>query len=440
MSNHEHSQEPQSRPRSSSRGCASPSRSPSPSLSQTQRSQSAICERASLFTGLLEDAVARRISDDLLFERLAEHHATAGETSDLLNELAERRQRPETGDLGGRQGENDQNRPREDQARDNLSWAIVRAKLDALRATTSDGRDAVDLLGALRGDEENHGLPESVLAVVPHLKDIAASASSDEHLAKTFEIREMFSKEKIADRTISYLQLARLDDPLPKAIWRDILADKYVNFEKVHATISSGFDHDDDAKDFAGGYVLLKKDQANARKSVESESEWIRVFDAWAAAVKLVYRHRDAELEAYKRLILKLFRAHRLEPHLAILVDHDVREDYAKSPFHLDDRVHSDIPLFTHLVGSSPAQSSSGKRAGSLMARIAPAKRATVVCENWNFGRCDDPCRAARKHGICSECGAGHRAKDVAQCLRGLQACRGRQVRTDGGPSTSSGN
>ena len=440
MTDHEHSHEPQSRPRSSSGHRPSASRSPSPPLSQTQRSQSAIRERASLLNGLLEDAIARRISDDLLFERLAQHDATAGETSDILNELGERRRRIAAGDAGERPGETDPHHSEQDQARDELSWAIVRAKLDALRATASDSRETLDILGALRGDEENHGLPDSVLAVVPHLRDITASVGSDEHLAKTFEIRETFSKEKIVDRTISYLQLARLDDPLPKAIWRDILADKYVNFEKVHASISSGFDHDDDAKDFAGGYVLLKKDQANARKPVESESDWVRVFDAWASAVKLVYRHRDAELNSYKRLILKLFRARRLEPHLAILVDHDVREDYAKSPFHLDDRAHSDIPLFTHLVSSSPAQTSSGKRAGSLMARIAPAKRAAVVCENWNFGRCDDPCRASRKHGTCSECGAGHRAKDAVQCLRSLQTRRGRRVRTDGGPSTSSGN
>ncbi len=111
-----------------------------------------------------------------------------------------------------------------------------------------------------------------MLAVAPHLKDITSSAESDPHLAKTFEIRRSLSREKVADRTISYLQLVHLDDPLPKVIWRDILADKFVSFEKLYAAIDSGFDHDDEAKDFAGGYVLLKKDQANARKPIESEA------------------------------------------------------------------------------------------------------------------------------------------------------------------------
>ena len=60
---------------------------------------------------------------------------------------------------------------------------------------------------------------------------------------------------------------------MPRVIWWDVLADKFVNFEKLFTAIDSGFDHDDDAKDFAGGYVLLKKDQANARKPVDSESD-----------------------------------------------------------------------------------------------------------------------------------------------------------------------
>ena len=436
MSNHDQSPG-QDSPQSPGEDHQSPSRSPSPDQSQTQHSQSAVRERAALLHGLLEDAVARRLSDDELLESLRKHRATAEETSDILDELADRRHRtaskgPRAGQEGDPEGE--------DPLRDRLSWAIVQAKLDALRGATSTSQDSFELLDVLRNETEGRGIPESILAVAPHLKDIASSVQSDAHLAKMFELRERFSREKTADRTIAYLQLARLDDPLPKAIWRDVLADKYVNFEKLYAAIDSGFDHDDDAKDFAGGYVLLKKDQANARKPVETETDWTRVFDAWASAVKLVFRHRESEIDAYKRLILKIFRARRSEPHVAILIDHDVREDYAKSPFHLDDRAHSDIPLFTHLVGSSPAQSSSTKRPGSLMARIAPAKRTAVVCENWNFGRCDDPCRAARKHGSCSECGASHRAKDAAQCLKSLQARRGRRIRADGGPSATGGN
>ncbi len=418
----------------------SPPRSPSPGQSHTQRSQSAIRERTDLLHGLLEDAIAGRSSDEHLLECLREHNATAEETSDILDELAERRRRPVSRGPESGQGDADFHPEEQGPLREKLSWAIVQAKIDALRGVTSGGRGTADFLDALRDDADGHGIPESVLAVAPYLKDITSCAESDAHIAKTFEIRRSLSREKVADRTITYLQLARLDDPLPKAIWRDILADKFVNFEKLYAAIDSGFDHDDDTRDFAGGYVLLKKDQANARKSVDSEADWIRVYDAWAAGVKLVYRHRGDELDAFKRLILKIFRARRSEPHLAIQIDHDVREEYAKSPFHLDDRTHSDIPLFTHLTNSSTSQAAASKRPGSLMARLAPAKRVAVVCENWNFGRCDDPCRGARKHGECSECGAKHRAKDTSQCLASLQARRGRRSRTGSGFGASGSN
>ena len=137
-----------------------------------------------------------------------------------------------------------------------------------------DGNGMLNLLAALHDKSDRKGLPQAVLTVAPHLANVVTATTSDAHIVRTLEICEGFAWESVASHTISYLQLAPMDDPLLHAIWQDILADKFINFEKLFTTINSGFDHDDDVKDFAGSYVLLKKDQANAWKPVESELDW----------------------------------------------------------------------------------------------------------------------------------------------------------------------
>jgi hypothetical protein len=103
------------------------------------------------------------------------------------------------------------------------------------------------------------------------------------------------------------MQLQELADPLPRSIWRSIIQDHYVDFEKVFAALGSGYDHQDDPKEFAGGFALVKKDQASAKRPVKTESDWIRVFGAWRTGVCLLYPHRTAELSAYLRAVTDLF-------------------------------------------------------------------------------------------------------------------------------------
>nr|VWO95230.1 N/A [Ganoderma boninense] len=357
---------------------------PSRPRSQTQRSQSAVQSRTELLHRILEEALAGKITDDELVDRLRNLQATPEESTDILDELAQRRlqnqqgARPQGGGdrPEGTEGTQD-NAP--ESVRNRISWELLKEKLDALRTDKFGDSDAFDLLASLRDDEDDGAIPKAVLDVAPYLADVGGPSESDEHITKTLEIRRVLSREKVADKVITHLQLANLPDPLPRSIWRDIVADKFVHFEKIFAAIDSAFDHDDEPKDFHGGYVLVKRDQFCARKPVETEGDWVRVFEAWATAVKLVYRHRAAELDAYKRIILNVFRARRSEPLIAIHIDRDVREDYAKSPFHLDDRTRSDIPLFTHLT--SPYASSSRASKAPLASRLSnpSAKRSFLA-------------------------------------------------------------
>ena len=79
-----------------------------------------------------------------------------------------------------------------------------------------------------------------------------------------------------------------------------------------------GYDHQDELKDFPGGYVIVKKDQASAKRQIQTEAEWIRVFRAWMAGVTLLYPHCVSELQEYWKFVMELFHAVLSRPSIAI--------------------------------------------------------------------------------------------------------------------------
>ena len=68
-----------------------------------------------------------------------------------------------------------------------------------------------------------------------------------------------------------------------------------------------GYNYKDELKDFPGGYAIIKKDQASAKRPVQTEAEWIQVFGVWMAGVTLLYPHHVSELQEYCKVVMKLF-------------------------------------------------------------------------------------------------------------------------------------
>ncbi|KAF8868162.1 hypothetical protein CPB84DRAFT_1858412 [Gymnopilus junonius] len=146
-----------------------------------------------------------------------------------------------------------------------------------------------------------------------------------------------------------------------------------------------GYNHDDKAKEFVGGFSLVKKDQVSVKKPIRTESEWIHIFGAWSTGVVLVYCHCADELEGYQQFVLDLFHAAPSQPQLAISFNVEVQDKYAKSPFHLDDWTELNIPF---MVLSSQANS---PHSGVGPKRAVPSlpqnvKQSMVICQNWNLG------------------------------------------------------
>jgi hypothetical protein len=102
---------------------------------------------------------------------------------------------------------------------------------------------------------------------------------------------------------INLMQIQPLDQPLPRSIWKLIVQDQYVNFEKLFAATDPGYDHHDEAKDFGNGFVLVKKDHTTAKKPLRGEADWSRVFNAWRDGTLLLYPHRRDKLQGYAKVV-----------------------------------------------------------------------------------------------------------------------------------------
>jgi len=306
---------------------------------------------------------------------------------------------------------------------EDIAWALLRAKIDQIspppgtQTTTIPLDDIIKLLNA--SPSSSATIPASVLSAAPHLSALSEHTFLDPHLQTTWKLRQSFNSEKAIDPIIDLMQLQPLVDPIPRPLCRAIIQDQFVDFEKLHASMDRGFSHNDDAKDFAGGFSLVWKDHYSAKKVVRNEAEWARVFQAWKTGVIILYPHRLNELNTYQDMVVELFRAVPYDPFVAINVDAEARDRYARSPYRMDDRNRFQLPLLSQMLRKREAVDTMG-----------PSKRATIPCQNWSLGICSDPCTFRCKHGICSECGGKHKARDHETCLSSLEARRGKGFST----------
>lgn len=262
----------------------------------------------------------------------------------------------------------------------------------------------------------------------------------DPHIQETTRIMRAYSSSDKIDQYIDLLQLAKLEEPLVRSTWKKILQDQYVDFEKLYAFLENlSMDFDDDGREFTAGYVIVKKDHITSKKRFTTESEWLRLFNAWREAHLLVYPHRIIELEVYRRFIVDIFREFPFDPAVAIGTDHQTRHKYHRSRFRMDDKNELQRPFMSQVslrLGSGPSSAvTSGRRPAR--ANIASSSRTNIPCENWNLAICAaDNCR--RRHGVCSECGGAHRAKDSSDCHNKLLAKRESRARARSAPGPSS--
>ncbi|KAF6743490.1 hypothetical protein DFP72DRAFT_827705 [Ephemerocybe angulata] len=322
--------------------------------------------------------------------------------------------------------------------------ARVSKALAGPRQTQDDPTDELDeLLQALAksaappGSGSSSYISSALLSAAPHLAAMSKQVASDPLIEETCRLRRAYAAEKNLDSVVDLFQMQPLVEPLPRPIWKQILGDEFVDFRKLHAAMDGGHNEQyEEARDFGGGYAIFKKDHLPKSKDVKTESEWQRVFAAWSSGVVLAYPHRQEELNKYRLAVEQLFRIINVPASTGIEFDVDLRRNYTKSRFRLDNTAQQHPVLLARLFeaaslralaasrGGSSSHSSSKRGLPSNSTEGPSPKKATsaAICRNWNLGFCVDPCGNGRRHGACIECGESHKAKDITKCKAALEA------------------
>ena len=131
-------------------------------------------------------------------------------------------------------------------------------------ATTPLSAD--DLAKLLRVERSApQSLPATVLALAPHLAELLTSTISDPHIEETWKLQQAIGTDKTIDSLVNLMQVQPLVDPIPCSIWCLVIQDHFVDFKKLFALMDKGYDHNDEPRDFGGGYALVKKEQASGK-------------------------------------------------------------------------------------------------------------------------------------------------------------------------------
>ena len=182
-------------------------------------------------------------------EHLKDAGASPDEAHDYIQQFTEPRRNQETielantGQSGGGQavGRPDANSSNSVDMATTIAWALLWAKVNHLhssssQATASPGMSLSDELASLLGISSVRGtIPASMLTKAPHLARLSESTTTDPHLEKTQELLLVYSPQGSQDILVNKAQFAPVSDPLPQTIWRKILLDLFVDFEKLFA-------------------------------------------------------------------------------------------------------------------------------------------------------------------------------------------------------------
>lgn len=301
---------------SSSSGNVGPSSSPS--TSHTQSNSEEVRQKSELLREVVEKAVRGSVLPQDLRARCIELGATLNKVGDVLDEVQQRRhiQFEKAKELDDKHDEAESVGPRsslehsphpenggdaedglllqdlrdtQQRAEEELRWKLLEAKLRPLYGVDREDASLSHLMDVLGKTSDEHltSIPPAVLAVAPHLAHLN-TVTVDTYIQKTITIKELFGNEKYLSAVLDKVILHTMPDPFPRSLWKDILQDKYVDFEKLHASLDPSYDRHDDIKEFPGGWAFVKKDQYTARKKVTTQAQWTRVFHAWSTGVKCI--------------------------------------------------------------------------------------------------------------------------------------------------------
>ena len=258
--------------------------------------QASACDR------LVDEAVEKGWSATALADALKEVGLKATEAVDYLEELAQRLEirHVKARDPGSPNHNcvseipnNNEEQEERDRAVEEAAWASLRSKLGNSDPVTSGSSNVLDRMLKLLGQEALpfSTLSKSVLAIAPHLAKDKDSIFKDPYLGETQKCKVVYASQKPFENLLIKAQGRKVQEPVANSIWKLIILDKYVDFEKLYVTLNPDYNLNDEAKDLNERFTLLEKNSISSKRSVLTEAEWMRLFNIWACATLHFYPH-----------------------------------------------------------------------------------------------------------------------------------------------------
>ncbi|KAJ7686230.1 hypothetical protein B0H17DRAFT_1137087 [Mycena rosella] len=229
-----------------------------------EQSAEVIRIRAAAWGTLVEQLLDNKITSMEFIERIRE----TGASPEEANEYAEQARSPSSAHPsreGTPEGLSEQEttkfraerdallaeRAKEDERRrtaqvaEDLEWRVLHAKINILFPTSGASTrpnftpaDLAQFLG-LQSSSSPTSIPAATLSAAPHLAELTAGVRADLHMEQIWKLRRAYGSDKALDRIVDLMQLQDLVDPLPRSIWKSIIQDLYVDFEKVFSALLS---------------------------------------------------------------------------------------------------------------------------------------------------------------------------------------------------------
>ena len=226
----------------------------------------------------------------------------------------------------------------------------------------------------------------------------------DPVLRKIDELRREISSKPRADILFFIDQVPH--DPFPDSVWYNIACLRYVNLAKcLDANVAAAHDT---ASERIGSFLITT--DARPKVPISSFEVWTLAWRKYSHAVEQVYPIiRDYNiLRIYEDHIMELSQSYGREAWPAIYAyDCDRRN---KAVAHRDYNLSQPDPpcLNKHLREAQSRNAGGPNRDKQSTNNRSGPIRAGEKCNNWNDGRCAEPCTNKRTHA-CTICGGNHR-------------------------------
>jgi hypothetical protein len=84
---------------------------------------------------------------------------------------------------------------------------------------------------------------------MPHLAEDINTVFEDPYLGKTQKCKMAYASQKPFENLIIKAQGRKVLEPVTDSMWRLVILDKYVDFEKLFATLDPSYNPNDEAKE-----------------------------------------------------------------------------------------------------------------------------------------------------------------------------------------------